>query len=90
MGYALGIATGRVLLPASIIIPVYLTMGSMTPVVFATVYTSIFFGYVISPVHPCVGVSLEYFSVSLKDFLRLLAVPTFIVFFVCLVISFFI
>ena len=90
MGFALGIATGRVLLPASIIIPVYLTMGSMTPVVFATVYTSIFFGYVISPVHPCVGVSLEYFSVPLKDFLKLLAVPTFIVFFVCLAISFFI
>jgi integral membrane protein (TIGR00529 family) len=89
-GFALGVATGRVLLPASIIIPVYLTMSSMTPVVFATVYTSIFFGYVISPVHPCVGVSLEYFSVSLKDFLRLLAGPTFIVFSACLLISFFI
>lgn len=90
MGFALGVATGRVLLPASIIIPVYLTMGSMTPAVFATVYTSIFFGYVISPVHPCVGVSLEYFSVSLKDFLRLLAVPTLIIFAVNLFISFFI
>ena len=90
MGFALGIATGRVLLPASIIIPVYLTMGTMTPVVFATVYTSIFFGYVISPVHPCVGVSLEYFSVSLKDFVRLLVVPTLIMFVTALVISFFI
>jgi len=90
MGFALGVATGRVLLPASIIIPVYLTMGSMTPAVFATVYTSIFFGYVISPVHPCVGVSLEYFSVSLKDFLRLLAIPTLIIFIITLLISFFI
>jgi integral membrane protein (TIGR00529 family) len=90
MGFALGVATGRVLLPASIIIPVYLTMGSMTPAVFATVYTSIFFGYVISPVHPCVGVSLEYFSVSLKDFLRLLIIPTLIMFAITLFISFFI
>ncbi|HEC79032.1 MAG TPA: DUF401 family protein [candidate division WOR-3 bacterium] len=88
-GFILGFATGRVLLPASIILPVYLTAAPMTPVIFAIIYTSIFFGYVISPVHPCVGVSLEYFKVPLKNFFRLLLIPTFIIFIVALMISIF-
>jgi len=88
-GFGLGLATGRVLLPASVILPVYLTLGSITTVVFALIYTSIFFGYIISPVHPCVGVSLEYFNASLKGFLRLLVYPTMIIFFIVLLISIF-
>ena len=86
-GFILGIATGRVLLPSSIVFPVYLTFGPVTPVTFALIYTSIFFGYVISPVHPCVGVSLEYFNVSMKDFLKLLLKPTIIIFAIVLFIS---
>ena len=89
-GFFLGVATGRVLLPASIIFPVYLTTAPLSPVTFAIIYTSIFFGYVISPVHPCVCVSLEYFNVALKDFFRLLLLPTLIIFALSLVISFFI
>ena len=57
-GFILGIATGRVLLPASIILPIYITTAAITPAVCALIYTSIFFGYVISPVHPCVAVSI--------------------------------
>lgn len=88
-GFILGFATGRVLLPASIILPVYLTTSIITPFVFAVIYTSIFFGYIISPVHPCVIVSLEYFKVPLKNFFRLLAAPTFIIFAIALFISIF-
>lgn len=88
-GFILGFATGRVLLPASIILPVYLTTSAITPLIFATVYTSIFFGYIISPVHPCVIVSLEYFKVPLKDFFKLLAAPTCIIFAITLFISIF-
>jgi integral membrane protein (TIGR00529 family) len=87
-GFILGIATGRVLLPASIIFPVYMTTTIVTPVTFAVIYTSIFFGYMISPVHPCVGVSLEYFHVPLKNFIALLIIPTSIVFVVTLILSF--
>jgi integral membrane protein (TIGR00529 family) len=86
-GFALGLTTGRVLLPSSIILPVYLTFGEITPVVFALVYTSIFFGYIISPVHPCVGVSIEYFNASMKGFLKLLIIPTTIIFVLVLLIS---
>ncbi len=86
-GFILGLATGRVLLPASIVLPVYLTFGPITPVVFALIYTAVFFGYVISPVHPCVGVSLEYFNVPLRSFLKRLALPTSIVIVLVLIIS---
>lgn len=89
-GFILGFATGRVLLPASIILPVYLTVSPLSALTFAIIYTSIFFGYVISPVHPCVAVSLEYFDVPLRKFFKLLLVPTFIVFLATLLISFFI
>jgi len=87
-GFILGFATGRVLLPASIILPVFLISSVLSPLTFTIIYTSIFFGYVISPVHPCVGVSLEYFNVPLKDFFKLLALPTFIIFIGMLLISF--
>jgi integral membrane protein (TIGR00529 family) len=87
-GFALGIATGRVILPSSIMLPVYLTFSTITPVVFALIYTSIFFGYVISPVHPCVGVSIEYFNVPMKNFLKMLIMPTAIIFLLVLALSF--
>ncbi len=88
-GFILGVATGNIILPASIILPVYLTYGAITPVVFATIYSSIFFGYVISPVHPCVGVSIEYFGVPMKDFLKLLIIPTAIIFVLLMIFSIF-
>ena len=89
-GFILGFATGRVLLPASIILPVYLATSAISPFVFAIIYTSIFFGYIISPVHPCVCVTIEYFNVPLKNFFKLLAAPTFIIFVITLLISIFI
>lgn len=88
-GFILGITTGRVLLPASIILPIYLIMSTITPPIFALIYTSIFFGYIISPVHPCVSVTLEYFNVPMKNFLRLSALPAFTIFFIVLLISIF-
>jgi len=87
-GFILGFATGRVLLPASIIFPVYMTAMKITPVAFAVIYASVFFGYMISPVHPCVGVSLEYFRVSMKDFTKMMWKPTMIVFVVAFILSF--
>jgi integral membrane protein (TIGR00529 family) len=88
-GFILGLTTGRVLLPASIILPVYLTFAPITPVVFALIYTNMFFGYVISPVHPCVCVSLEYFNASMKGFLKLLLYPTLMIFLIVLLVSLF-
>lgn len=88
VGFILGLVTGRVQLPASIVLPVYLTTyGSISLFMFSITYTSIFFGYIISPVHPCVSISCEYFNTQIKDFLRVTAVPVFIIIAVILAIS---
>ncbi len=81
VGALLGFSTGRIQLPATIIIPIYFskyTSSIMEPVAFAIMYFSIFLGYAVSPVHPCVSVTIEYFKVALKDFLRTLAWPAII------------
>jgi len=78
IGALLGFATGRVQVPVSILLPIYFAQfGSeaMTPFIFAVMFFAIYQGYVISPVHPCVSVSLEYFKTDLKSFYRLLAIP---------------
>ncbi|MCK5397957.1 MAG: DUF401 family protein [Thermoplasmata archaeon] len=79
VGFLLGVVTGRIQVPTSIIIPIY--MGSaavltMDPWHFAVAYMSIFIGYVISPVHPCISVSLEYFRVDVKGFMIKMAWPS--------------
>lgn len=87
-GFLLGLLTGRVQLPASIVLPVYLaTSGSMAPGVFALVYTAIFFGFVMSPVHPCLVVTGEYFGVPLKAIVYRLAIPSVLMAALTLIIS---
>jgi integral membrane protein (TIGR00529 family) len=89
-GFLLGLTTGRVQLPASIILPVYLvTYGSISPLVFSVTYFSIFWGYIISPVHPCIVVTLEYFNTEMKDFYLRMLLPAAIIFFLILISSFF-
>ncbi|MCK4416846.1 MAG: DUF401 family protein [Candidatus Latescibacteria bacterium] len=78
VGSILGFLTGRVQVPVSILLPIYYSKygtNTMTSSVFALMFFSIFMGYVISPVHPCVSVSLEFFNVELKDFLKVLIIP---------------
>ncbi len=77
-GFFLGVVTGRIILPASIIIPIYLgtfSLDSLPPVLFALTYFAIFMGYVITPIHPCVGLSLKYFDADIGDFLKGMAIP---------------
>ena len=70
-------ATGRVQLPVSIILPIYLASGDdITRLVFGLIYTAIYFGYIISPVHPCLIVTCEYFGIPVKAMIVRLAVPT--------------
>jgi uncharacterized protein len=81
VGFLLGFATGRVQVPISILLPIYLAQfgnHAMTPWIFAVMFFAVYQGYVISPVHPCVSVSLEYFKTGLKDFYKLAAVPALI------------
>jgi integral membrane protein (TIGR00529 family) len=72
----LGFVTGRIETPASIVIPIYvMSYGSMSIPTFAVTYFAAFLGYLITPTHPCISVSLEYFSTSLWAFLRKTALP---------------
>jgi len=76
IGSALGLITGRIQAPMSIILPIYAsTYGAVSVPVFALTYFAVFVGYVVSPIHPCISVSVEYFKTSMGAFLRRLAVP---------------
>lgn len=80
-GASLGFITGRVQVPVSIILPIYYAkygVNSMSSFTFTIMFFSIFMGYMISPVHPCVSVSLEFFNAKLKDFFKVLITPTII------------
>ena len=76
IGFALGLITGRIQAPMSIIVPIYVsTYRAMTPAVFAVTFFAVFLGYVLTPIHPCVSVSLEYFGSSMGPFLRRMIGP---------------
>lgn len=76
-GYLLGVITGRIQAPMSILVPIYLArFGNMTPLVFSFTFFSVFLGYCVSPIHPCVSVSIEYFKTSIRKLIITLVPPT--------------
>lgn len=86
LGAFLSLVTGRVQLPVSILVPIYLAAyGPFTVLPFVLMYFAIYLGYMISPIHPCVTVSLEYFGTNYKDFARKLLPPTLIGFVISLI-----
>jgi len=87
-GFLLALLTGRVQLPASIVFPVYLSAtGDIHIYLFALIYIAIYFGYIISPVHPCLVVTCEYFKVPIRVMIGKLAAPTLAVFFAVLAVA---
>lgn len=88
-GFLLGLFTGRVQLPASIIIPIYLGSGNLiTPGIFALLYVGIYFGYIMSPAHPCVVVTCEFFKTSMRRLITGLLWATMIIFALVLGLSY--
>jgi len=91
VGFVLGLITGRIQAPTSIIIPIFITTyGAMSPAAFAVTYFAVFLGYMITPIHPCVSVSLEYFSTPVSAYLRIIAPPALIATLATLVAGFFV
>ncbi len=73
---ALGFMTGRMITPAGIVFPIYLTkFGDVSPLTFALIYFGIFLGYVLTPVHPCVSLTAESLKVEIKDYLKAVTPP---------------
>lgn len=90
IGFLLGFITGRIQVPVSIIVPIFLVkFGLLSPLSFAVLYFSIFLGYVISPIHPCVAVSVEYFQISFRQYFTAMALPTALALLPVVVIAFF-
>jgi hypothetical protein len=90
-GFLLGFATGRIQLPISILVPIYLiqfTSLIMPLLEFTFLYCSIFLGYLITPIHPCVAYSINYFKTNYKNVVKYLAIPTFLCFGILLGIFF--
>ncbi|MBN1350828.1 DUF401 family protein [candidate division KSB1 bacterium] len=78
IGALLGFVTGRVQVPISILLPIYFIQyktDTVSPFIFAVMFFAVYQGYIISPVHPCVTVTVEYFKTEMKDFYKLLAIP---------------
>lgn len=85
VGFLLGFGTGRIVTPAGIVFPIFLTkFGAISLPTFAVTYFSIFLGYVVTPVHPCVSLSVESFKTKIKEYLRTVMPPAMI----ALVLSF--
>jgi hypothetical protein len=83
IGFFLGFATGRIQLPISILIPIYLAQNAIIPMPlldFIFIYVSISLGYLITPIHPCVTYSTDYFETDFKKVVKILAKPIFISF----------
>jgi len=91
VSFLLGVVTGRIQLPTSVVIPTYLSMVEANPMplpIFALVFFSASLGYLVSPVHPCVSVSVEYFGAGMGDYLKVVALPTFLALALTLVLTF--
>ncbi|MCK4695437.1 MAG: DUF401 family protein, partial [Candidatus Cloacimonetes bacterium] len=81
IAFFLGFVTGRVQVPVSILLPIFLTKyGSLqlTTLTFAIMYVAVYIGYMVSPVHPCVSVSVEYFQTKYLNFAGKFILPCFI------------
>ncbi len=90
IGAVLGLITGRIQAPMSIIVPIYVsTYGAMSAPVFAVSYFAVFLGYILTPIHPCISVSVEYFRTSMVPFLKRMIVPAAIGLVISLVVGLF-
>jgi hypothetical protein len=79
IGFLLAFVIGRTQLSAAVVFPAYLGaagVASIGPLAFSITFVSIFLGYLISPLHPCISVSLEFFDTTLGRAIRIMAPQT--------------
>jgi len=73
----MGLATGRQQAALSVVIPVYLASGSVLDGWrFSVIYQACYLGYLLSPLHPCLAVSVEYARARFLGTWRRLLVPS--------------
>jgi len=79
ISFMFGFLTGRVSTPLVILIPLYITRFTIiSPLNLALMYYSTILGYIISPIHPCLVFTAEYFNINPKEIIKdLLKVESF-------------
>jgi integral membrane protein (TIGR00529 family) len=91
LAFIMSFFTGRIQVGFSIIFPVFIArFGEIDIFQFVLFYMSVFLGYLVSPVHPCLSLSLEYFKTSYTQVMKRLAIPVMIVFIILYVLAIFI
>jgi len=83
IGFFLGFATGRIQIPISILIRIYIAQfaGITMPLLdFIFIYTASFLGYLLTPIHPCVAYSTKYFETNFIKAVKILGKPILISF----------
>lgn len=78
LSFFLGFATGRIQLPLSIVSPIYISqylLGYLPLLDFSFLYLAIFLGYLITPIHPCISYSIDYYGTTLKKVLKQMSIP---------------
>ncbi|MFX0098176.1 MAG: DUF401 family protein [Candidatus Hodarchaeota archaeon] len=91
IGFAFGFITGRINVPLLIIIPLYMTtytVAIMSPLAYVIAYMSVYYGYAISPVHPCVSATLEYFNIGYGKTAKMMLYPTIVAMAILVILSF--
>ncbi len=90
IGFLLGFVTGRIQVPISILIPIYIIQNGLMSVLildFVFIYCAVFLGYLITPIHPCVAYTTEFFETNFKGVAKHLLPPTIICFGLLLLIT---
>ncbi len=76
VSFLVGFLTGRVQLTTALIIPIVLSYtGHMSYGLFVMLYTTAMCGYLMSPAHPCLVLSSEYFRTGISRGIRKLLFP---------------
>lgn len=75
MAFLLSFISGRIEIALSFIYPFIFTVYGFTgfsPVLFAFIYFCLFSGYLVSPLHPCMAFSVQYFQTSYQKVVRII------------------
>jgi len=71
-----GLLTARTQAAMALMLPIIVAKwGALSYLSFSLLYTSLFMGYMISPLHPCILVTLQFYGCSLRGFYRHFLLP---------------
>ena len=71
ISFTLGFLTGRTSTPLVILIPIFIAkFGSMSALDLALMYYTTLLGYILSPIHPCVVFTADYYEIDVKYLIK--------------------